>query len=190
MLKASEQDLEIVGGEVRVAGAPDIRIGLGRVAHAVAGTPGYALPGEVEPGMEATEYFVIEDMAYANGSAVAEVEVDVETGAVRLSAYAVVHDPGRAIHPGIVTAQLQGGAVQSIGAGLMEQIVYDESVELIEHRSAINPLGVKGVGESGAIPGAAAIANAIEDAVGHLGATIREVPVTASSLHALLAGAR
>jgi len=63
-------------------------------------------------------------------------------------------------------------------------------VALIEHRSAINPLGVKGVGESGAIPGAAAIANAVEDAVAHLGVTVREVPVTPAYLHALLDEAR
>jgi carbon-monoxide dehydrogenase large subunit len=103
--------------------------------------------------------------------------------------------------------------VQAIGAGLMEQVVYDDAgqlltgslmdyaipraddlpdidVALTEHRSAINPLGVKGVGESGAIPGAAAIANAVEDAVADLGVTIREVPVTPARLHALLAQAR
>jgi carbon-monoxide dehydrogenase large subunit len=141
------------------------------------------------------------------------VEVDVETAAVRLLAYAVVHDPGRAINPMIVEAQLQGGAVQSIGAGLMEAVVYDGAgqllsgslmdyaipraddvppipVELTEHRSAINPLGVKGVGESGAIPGAAAIANAVEDAVAHLGVTIREVPVTPAYLYRALSEAR
>jgi carbon-monoxide dehydrogenase large subunit len=95
----------------------------------------------------------------------------------------------------------------------MEEIVYDASgqllsgslmdyaipraddlpaieVALTEHRSMINPLGVKGVGESGAIPGAAAIANAVEDAVAHLGVTLREVPVTPARLHALLAQAR
>ena len=117
-----------------------------------------------------------------------------------------VHDPGRAINPMIVEAQLQGGAVQAIGAGLMEAVVYGEGgqllsgslmdyaipapttcrrfpVALTEHRSAINSLGVKGVGESGAIPGAAAIANAVEDAVAHLGVTVREVPVTPAYLH-------
>jgi carbon-monoxide dehydrogenase large subunit len=112
-----------------------------------------------------------------------------------------------------VQAQLQGGAVQGIGAGLMEQVVYDEAAQLItgslmdyaipraddlpgidvaltEHRSIINLLGVKGVGESGAIPGAAAIANAVEDAVADLGVAIREVPVTAARLGQLLVAAR
>jgi carbon-monoxide dehydrogenase large subunit len=123
-----------------------------------------------------------------------------------------VHDPGRAINPTIVEAQLQGGAVQGLAAGLCEEIVYDDDGQLVtgslmdyavpraddvpalavaldEHPSVINPLGIKGVGESGAIPGAAVIANAIEDAVADLGVTIHEVPVTPARLHALLAAA-
>jgi carbon-monoxide dehydrogenase large subunit len=166
-----------------------------------------------EPGLHACTYFYPDTVTWAFGTQAAAVEVDVESGAVRLLAYAVVHDPGRSIHPGIVEAQLQGGAVQAIGAGLMEHVVYDAAgqlltaslmdyaipraddlpsiaVALTEHASAINPLGVKGVGESGAIPGAAAIANAVEDAVADLGVTIREVPVTPARLHALLAEAR
>jgi carbon-monoxide dehydrogenase large subunit len=113
----------------------------------------------------------------------------------------VVHDPGRAINPTIVEAQLQGGAVQGLAAGLMEGLVYDEAgqlltgtlmdyaiprsddvpsipVALTEHRSVINPLGVKGVGESGAIPGAAAIVNAVEDALSEFGVVLREAPAT------------
>jgi len=134
----------------------------------------------------------------------------VETCETRLLAYAIVHDPGRAINPMIVEAQLQGGAAQGIGAGLMEEVVYDGSGQLLtgslmdyaipkadqlpalsvaldEHPSTINALGIKGVGESGAIPGAAAIANAVEDAVADLGASIREVPVTPARLFAALA---
>jgi carbon-monoxide dehydrogenase large subunit len=110
----------------------------------------------------------------------------------------------------IVEAQLQGGAAQGIGAGLMEEVVYDGNGQLLtgslmdyaipkadqlpalavvldEHPSTINALGIKGVGESGAIPGAAAIANAVEDAVADLGASIREVPVTPARLFAALA---
>ena len=131
----------------------------------------------------------------------------------RLLGYAVVHDPGRAINPMIVEAQLQGGAVQGIGAGLMEErrlrrgrpAPHRQPHGLRasrgrrapaarrgahEHRSAINSLGIKGVGESGAIPGAAAIANAVEDAVADLGVTVREVPVTSARLFALLEAAR
>src|SRR5262245_63037336 len=135
-----------------------------------------------EPGLHACTYNYPDTVTWAFGTQAAAVSVDVETGAVRLLAYAVVHDPGRAIHPGIVAAQLQGGAAQGIGAGLMEAVVYDGAgqlltgslmdyaipraadvpalpVALTEHRSVINPLGVKGVGESGAITGAGGLAD-------------------------------
>jgi len=127
--------------------------------------------------------------------------VDTESCQARLLAYAVVHDPGRTVNPIIVEGQLQGGAVQGLAAGLLEELVYDETgqllsgsfmdyaipkcddvpsidVALTEHRSIINPLGVKGVGESGAIPGAAAIVNAIEDALVDFDVVLREGPAT------------
>ena len=152
-------------------------------------------------------------MTWASGTQAAAVEVDVETCDIRLLAYSVVHDSGRAINPVIVEGQLQGGAAQGIGAGLWEELVYDESGQLVtgslmdygipkadqlpmlpvarlDHPSVVNELGIKGVGESGAIPGAAAIANAVEDAVADLGVTIREVPVTPARLFALLEAAR
>src|SRR2546428_697616 len=160
--------------------------------------------------LHACTYFYPDTVTWAFGTHAAAVEVDVETCEIRLLAYAIVHDPGRAINPTIVEGQLQGGAAQGIGAGLMEEVVYDGAGQLLTgslmdyaipkadqlpalavaldaHPSTINPLGVKGVGESGAIPGAAAIANAVEDAVADLGATIREVPVTPARLFALLA---
>ena len=164
-----------------------------------------ALRATGEPGLNACTYFHPDTVTWAFGMQAAAVEVDVETGAVRLRAYAIVHDPGRAVNPAIVAGQLQGGAAQGIGAGLLEAIVYDGAgqlltaslmdyaipraddlpplpVVLLEHASAVNPLGVKGVGESGAIPGAAAIANAVEDAVADLGVTVREAPVRPGSL--------
>ena len=213
LLKASEQDLEIVGGEVRVRGAPDMKIGLGRVAHAVAGTPGYTLPGEVEPGMEATEYFVVDEMAYANGSAVAEVEVDVETGGVRILRYVIAHDCGRILHPAIVDGQIFGGAAHGIGNALYEWMGFDDDaqpvttnlgeyllvtatemppVEIIhlESPSPLNPLGVKGVGECGVVPAPAAIVSAVEDALAPFGVRLAQAPVSPAQLYALIAGAR
>ena len=208
-LKASEQDLEIVGGEVRVKGAPHMTIGLGRVAHTVAGTPGFALPGEVEPGMEATEYFVLDDMAYANGSAVAEVDVDIETGAVRVLRYVLAHDCGRILHPAIVDGQVLGGAAHGIGNALYEWMGFDENgqpvttnfgeyllvtatemppVDLIhvESPSPLNPLGVKGVGECGVVPAPAAIISAIEDALTPFGVHITRTPVFPPEIVALI----
>ncbi len=211
LLECAPEDVRIAGSRAHVAGLPDRAVGLGRLAQAAVRSR--AMKASGEPGLHACSFFYPDTVTWAFGTQAAAVEVDVETGAVRLLAYAAVHDPGRAIHPGIVEAQLHGGAVQGIGAGLMEQVAYDDAgqllsgslmdyaipraddlpriaVALTEHRSVVNPLGVKGVGESGAIPGAAAIANAVEDAVADLGVTIREVPVTAARLHDLLAQAR
>jgi len=211
LLECAPDDVRIAESRAYVAGMPDRAVTLGRLAQAAVRSRAMQATGE--PGLHACTYFYPDTVTWAFGTQAAAVEVDVEIGAVRLLAYAVVHDPGRAIHPAIVLAQLQGGAVQAIGAGLMEHVVYDDagqlltgslmdyaipraddlpgiSVALTEHPSAINPLGVKGVGESGAIAGAAAIANAVEDALADLGVTIREVPVTPARLHALLAQAR
>ena len=209
LLKASEQDLEIVGGEVLVKGAPDMKIGLGRVANTVAGTPGYALPGEVEPGMEATEYFVVDDMAYASGTAVAEVEVDVETGGVKILRYVLAHDCGTILHPVIVDGQIHGGTAHGIGNALYEWMGFDENgqpvttnlgeyllvtatemppVEIIHHESPspLNPLGVKGVGECGVVPAPAAIMSAIEDALTPFGVRVTRTPLFPAEIVALI----
>ena len=211
LLECAPADVRIEASRAFVAGMPDRAVPLGRLAQAAVRSRSMKATGE--PGLHACTYYYPDTVTWAFGTHAAAVEVDIETAAVRLLAYAVVHDPGRAINPMIVEAQLQGGAVQAIGAGLMEAVVYDAAgqllsgslmdyaipraddlppipVALTEHRSAINPLGVKGVGESGAIPGAAAIANAVEDAVAHLGVTVREVPVTPAYLHSLLVQAR
>jgi aerobic carbon-monoxide dehydrogenase large subunit len=188
-----------------VVGTPARALGIGRVAQAAVRSK--ALRALGEPGLHACTWFYPETVTWAFGTQAAVVQVDVETFEVRLLRYVAVHDPGRAINPVIVEAQLQGGATQGIGAGLMEAVVYDESgqlltgslmdyaipradqlppiaVALIEHPSVVNDLGVKGVGESGAIPGAPAIANAVEDAVADLGITVHEVPVSPARLFA------
>ena len=211
VLECAPDDVRIEGGRAFVAGLPDRALPLGRLAHAA--VKSRALRGTPDPTLNACTYFYPDTVTWAFGVQTAAVEVDVDTGFTRLAAYAIVHDPGRAINPAIVEGQLQGGAVQGIAAGLLEEVIYDTQGQLLtgslmdyavpradglpplpvaldEHRSVINPLGVKGVGESGAIGGAAAIANAIEDAVAELGVTIHEVPVTAARLWTLLAAAR
>jgi len=208
MLECAPEDVRIEQSRVHVVGMPERHVSLGRVAHAAVKSK--ALKATGEPGLHACTYFYPDTVTWAFGTHAAAVEVDVETCEIRLLAYAIVHDPGRAINPTIVEAQLQGGAAQGIGAGLMEEVVYDGAGQLLtaslmdyaipkadqlpplavaldEHPSTINPLGIKGVGESGAIPGAAAIANAVEDAVADFGVVIREVPVTPARLFALLA---
>jgi aerobic carbon-monoxide dehydrogenase large subunit len=205
LLECAPEDIRIEQGRVFVVGTPARALGLGRVAQAAVRSK--ALRALGEPGLHACTWFYPETVTWAFGTQAAVVQVDVETFEVRLLRYVAVHDPGRAINPVIVEAQLQGGATQGIGAGLMEAVVYDESgqlltgslmdyaipradqlppiaVALIEHPSVVNDLGVKGVGESGAIPGAPAIANAVEDAVADLGITVHEVPVSPARLFA------
>src|SRR5437667_6665524 len=207
LLECAPEDVRIEASRAFVAGVPTRGVGLGRLAHAAIKSKALRTLGE--PGLNACTYFHPETVTWAFGTHAAVVEVDVEACLVRLLAYAIVHDPGRAINPTIVEGQLQGGAAQSIGAGLMEEVVHDEHGQLLTaslmdyaiptadhlpplpvaleaHPSTINPLGVKGVGESGAIPGAAAIANAVEDAVADLGVVVREVPVTSARLFAAL----
>jgi carbon-monoxide dehydrogenase large subunit len=211
LLECAVEDVRIESSRAFVAGLPDRALPLGRLAHVAVKSK--ALRGLPEPTLNACTYFYPDTVTWAFGVHAAAVEVDVDTAATRLLGYAIVHDPGRAINPAIVEGQLHGGSAQGIGAGLLEEIVYDAGGQLLtgslmdyalpradvlpplavaldEHRSTINPLGVKGVGESGAIGGAAAIANAIEDAVADLGVTIDEVPVTPARLWARLAGRR
>jgi aerobic carbon-monoxide dehydrogenase large subunit len=212
LLECAPEDVRVEAGVAHVAGVPSKSIPLGKVAHAAVKAKSL-LKGSGEPGLNACTYFSPETVTWAFGTQGAVVEVDVETGSVRLLHYVVVHDPGRAINPLIVEGQLHGGAVQGLAAGLFEEIVHDANGQLLtgslmdyaipraddlpfipvaleEHRSVINDLGIKGVGESGAIPGAAVIANAIEDAVADLGVLIREVPVTPARLFAQLRDAR
>ncbi|MBM3485716.1 MAG: xanthine dehydrogenase family protein [Alphaproteobacteria bacterium] len=213
MLEAAEHDLEIVGREVRVKGVPDLKVPLAKLGHAVVGTPGYSLPPGVSPGMEATEELVIDNMTFANGTAVAEVEVDPDTGAVTILRYVMAHDSGVLIHPTIVDGQVIGGAAHGIGNTLFEWMRYDDGgqplttnlgeyllitatemprIELIHHESPspLNPLGVKGVGECGTVPAAAAIVAAIEDALAPFGARLTGAPVSPSDLVAIVRGAR
>src|SRR5499433_191361 len=199
LLEAAPADIRIERGLAFVAGVPSKSITLARLS--LAAIKSKALKPLGEPGLNACTYFYPGTVTWAFGTQAAVVEVDTESCQARLLAYAVVHDPGRAVNTVIVEGQLQGGAVQGLAAGLLEELVYDETgqllsgsfmdyaipkcddvpsidVALTEHRSIINPLGVKGVGESGAIPGAAAVVNAIEDALVDFDVVLREGPAT------------
>ncbi len=209
VLEAGEHDLEIDGAQINVKGVPDMKVSLGEVARAVAGTAGYTLPADVAPGLEATEHIVIDDMTHANGTAVVVVEVDVGTGAVRILEFIAVHDCGRMIHPAIVEGQILGGTAHGIGNALYEWMGYDENaqpvttnlgeyllvtatemphVEIIHHESPtpLNPLGVKGIGECGVIPVAPAIVSAIEDALSPFNVRIAQAPISPAQLCELI----
>jgi carbon-monoxide dehydrogenase large subunit len=208
ILEAAPEDVRIEASRAFVAGVPDRALPLARLAQAAVRSK--ALGTETgEPGLNACTWFYPDTVTWAFGGQACAVEVDVDTCRVRLLRHVVLHDPGRAINPAIVEGQLQGGAAQAIGAALMEEVVYDAQGQLLsgslmdyaipkaddlpwlevaldEHPSVINPLGVKGVGESGCIAGASAVANAVEDALADRGVTVRELPITPARLFALL----
>jgi carbon-monoxide dehydrogenase large subunit len=209
LLEAGEQDLEIEGRKVHVKGVKDMAVDFGRLASAVAGTAGYRLPGGLEPGLEATESVVIDPMTYANGTAVAEVEVDTWTGGVRILKLVFVHDCGRILHPMVVDGQLIGGIAHGIGNALFEWMRYDDEaqpitgtladyllvtatemprVELAHHESPtpLNPLGIKGVGECGVIPIAPAVLSAVEDALQPFAVRISRTPITPGDIVGLV----
>jgi carbon-monoxide dehydrogenase large subunit len=208
MLEAAEQDLELDQGAVRVKGS-DLRVSFGDVVRAASGTPGYQLPKGVAPGMEATEHVVIDPMTYSNGCAVAEVEVDIETGEVTARRIVFVHDCGNVINPMIVDGQVIGGAVHGLGNALFERMCFDAggqpltttladyllpmaaevpAIEMIHMCSPtpLNPLGIKGVGESGVLPIAAAVASAIEDALAPFGVEVTQAPVSPVDVLAMI----
>ena len=181
-LEVAEEDLELIEGRVRVKGVPQTSISLGQLAADANPMRGAVKPG-TEPGLEATEYFGPERGATASGVHAMIVKVDPETFLVEIERYAVVHDCGKVINPLIVDGQIQGGVAQGIGNSFYEQLHFDENGALlnaslmdyllptasdvpnivsdhIETPSPLNPLGVKGAGEAGAIPVGALFAQA------------------------------
>ena len=205
-LEAAVEDLTIEDGRIRVRGAPGSGLALGEVAAiATAPRPGYALPGGMDPGLDASAYVHVTQSTYSSGAHAAVVEVDRDTGVVRLLRYVAVDDCGAMINPMIVEGQVHGGVAHGIGNALFEEIVYDETGQLttgtlmeyalpraddvpsldVQHvvtPSPLNPLGVKGAGEGGALPAPAAIANAVADALRGLGVSITEMPLTRARL--------
>ena len=210
LLEVDAGDLEIEGREVRVKGVKQMGLTLAQVARAVAGQAGFILPGGAGPGLAASEEVVIDAMAYANGCAAIEVEIDIETGAVTVIQIAFAHDCGRAMHPRIVEGQLMGGIAHGLGNALFEFMGYDENAQPLtttlaeyllvtatemppvkflhlESPSPLNALGIKGVGEAGVIPIGAAIASAIDDALQEFGVVIDRLPLSPVDLLAKLA---
>ena len=209
MLEVDEDDLEITDGNVHLAGAKDVSVGLGSIARALRGVPGYSLPSDVEAGLEASAAFRTDSLAYAHSFHVCEVEVDVGTGQVTILRYVALQDSGRLINPLIVEGQVHGGIVHGVGNALFEFVGYDETgqpntttfadylmptaaempnIEVMFRESLcpLNPLGVKGVGEGGTVPVAAAIVSAVEDALRPFGVRIARAPITPLHIAELL----
>jgi len=209
VLEAAEHDLEIADGEVRVVGAPQLSVKLAELSRILKGAPGYGYPPDVEPGLEANVNWRTDALAYANACHVAEVEVDVETGGVRLLNYVAMQDSGVLINPMLVEGQAQGGIAHGLGNALLEWMGYDDAGQpvtttfadyllpgatevpamttlFLQTPSPLNPLGAKGAGEVSTIPTAAAIISAIEDALTPFGVRIAQTPITPQKLVELI----
>ncbi|HUF91599.1 MAG TPA: xanthine dehydrogenase family protein molybdopterin-binding subunit, partial [Candidatus Limnocylindria bacterium] len=198
-LEVAPEDLTLEDGRIAVRGAPHRGLTLGEVAAiASAPRPGAALPGALDPGLEASGYVHVTQSTYSSGAHAAVVEVDTETGVVRILRYVAVDDCGTMINPMVVEGQVHGGIAHGIGNALLEAVVYDDTgqpltgtlmdyalpraddvprfeVHHVVTPSPLNALGVKGAGEGGTLPAPAAIANAVADA---LGVDITDMPLT------------
>jgi aerobic carbon-monoxide dehydrogenase large subunit len=211
VLETPEANLVLADGRVEAKTGNKPAVSFGELAKLAQGAPGFSLPEGETPGLEHTAYFTPPQAAYCNGTHVAEVEVDIETGAVEILNYAVAHDSGNLINPLIVDGQIQGGVAHGIGNALLEAMVYDEnaqpltasfadyllpgasgvprvSAHHLQTPSPLNPLGVKGAGEGGTIPASAAIVSAIENALSPFGVTFAECPLTPARIVEALRG--
>jgi carbon-monoxide dehydrogenase large subunit len=212
LLDVRVDKLEIEGGRVLVRGEPTKGFTLAELASKANPLRGAVTPGS-EPGLEATKYFGPQRGSTASGVHAMRVEVDPETMQVEIQRYVVVHDCGIQINPRIVEGQIQGGVASGIGNAFYEQLVFDDGGQLmnaslmdyllptaldvptvemahIETPSPLNPIGVKGVGEAGAIPTGALFAQAVEDALRGTGLEIAEIPLSPGRLFTLVNDAK
>ncbi len=214
LLEIHPSDLDLDHGAVAARGAPDRRVSLADIARAATPGPRAKLPPGMEPGLEVVYYYVPPTVTFASGTHVVGVEVDEETGFVRLLKYVTTDDCGRMLNPTIVEGQVHGGVAHGIGNALFEEVVYDGDAQLLtgtyldyllptasdvppiavghqeEFPSELNPFGIKGVGEGGAVSPPAAIANAIVDALRPLRVHIDRVPIGPEGLYRLIREAR
>ena len=206
--EVAEEDLVIEDGKVYVKGVKQKSIKFGELAQLANPLRGAVKPG-TEPGLEATDYFGPEGGSTASCVHAMIIEIDPQTMMLKIKKYVVVHDCGKVINPMILEGQIQGGVAQGIGNAFYEQLVYDESGQLtnasfmdyllptandvpnietdhIETPSPLNPLGVKGAGEAGAIPVGPLFAQAIEDALSEYDVEILEIPLSPNRLFELV----
>ncbi|HEV8421437.1 MAG TPA: molybdopterin cofactor-binding domain-containing protein, partial [Actinomycetota bacterium] len=210
LLETAEEDLEFAEGRFFVSGAPEHDVSLPDVAHAA--HLAHNLPAGVEPGLDEKAVFEPPDWTYPFGIHLAVVEVDLETGEVRVVRYVAVDDCGHVLNPMLVEGQVRGGIAQGIGQALFEEVTYTpdgqpEATSLMSYLvpsapdlpafdldrtvtpTPINPLGAKGVGEAGTIAAPAAIMNAVVDALAPLGVHDVEMPASPERVWAAILAA-
>jgi len=212
--ECSEEDLVLADGKVSITGIPDKFIRLGELAQRANPMRGAVAPG-TEPGLESTQYFGPPMGATSNGVHAAIIEVDPQTFDLEVLKYVVVHDCGTVINPMILAGQIHGGVAQGIGNAFYEKLSFDDQGQLLnasladyllptalevprmelDHTvtpSPLNPLGIKGAGEAGAIPVGPLFAQAIEDALDlkRKEVELLEIPLSPSRLFELTRKAR
>jgi len=215
LLEAAPDDVELKAGRFSVKGSPDRGKTFAEVS--LAAYLAHKMPAGMEPGLEMTSFYDPSNFTYPFGTHIAVVEVDLETGRTEVLRYVAVDDVGNVINPMIVDGQLHGGIAQGIAQALWEWASYDEAGQLTTGSlmdygvpradqlpsfetdrtvtpSPVNPLGVKGAGEAGAIASTPAVANAVMDALSPFGITHLDLPLTPQkvwkAVHAARAGER
>ena len=211
LLEAGEQDLVFQGGTWSVKGSPDKKKAWGEVA--LMAYLAHNIPQGMEPGLEATSFYDPVNFTFPFGAHVAVVEVDAETGAVTILKYVAVDDVGRVINPMIVDGMVHGGIAQGVGQALWEHGIYTDDGQLLSGTmmdyampkadslpsyvtdrtvtpSPINPLGVKGAGETGTIASTPTIANAVMDALEPFGVRHLDMPLTPGKIWKAVAAAK
>jgi carbon-monoxide dehydrogenase large subunit len=209
MLEAAPEDLAIESGTIGVRGAPGRTLTVADVARLAYRPASGTLPPGLDPALEATQYYDPPPATFANGTHLAVVEVDPETGQVEVLRHVIVEDCGTMVNPMIVEGQTHGAVAQGIGNALYEHFAYDETgqpltttfmdylipgtmevppmeVIHVETPPAVSVSGFKGMAEGGTIGAPAAVANAIADALAPLGIEVRDLPLTPDRLYRLI----
>ncbi len=211
LLECAASDLELRRGAVGIVGVPGAELPLAKIAQAARPGWDHGRPQGIDAGLEETYYYEPPTVTWTYAVHLALVDVDIETGRVNIEKYVIAHDCGVVVNPMLVEGQIVGGAAQGIGGALFEEFTYDAqgqllagsladyilptacdipSMELIHRHSPspLNPLGVKGVGEGGAIAPPVALANAICDALAPFKIELNRLPLKPEQIRAALAG--
>jgi carbon-monoxide dehydrogenase large subunit len=211
MLEANVEDIEVDGANYQVKGSPDKVKTIQEIAFAI--DLGFDPPEGMEPYLDETAYHDTPNCTWPFGTHIALVEIDEQTGVVALKRYVAVDDVGKKINPMIVDGQLHGGIAQGVGQALWEGAIYSDDGQLLTGSmldytlprasffpmleldetvtpSPVNPIGVKGVGEAGAIASTAAVSNAVIDALSPLGIRHLDMPYTPQTVWRAIQGAK
>jgi carbon-monoxide dehydrogenase large subunit len=196
MLEAATEDIVLQDGKYGVKGAPAKSLSLAQIAEKAYTD---SLPDDIDPGLEASDFFKPPELVYPFGAHIAVVEIDTETGKTKLREYYSVDDCGPRISPNLAAGQIHGGLAQGIAQALLEEASYDEygnlttgtfmdyavpraetfpmfTLDMTVTKSPLNPLGVKGIGEAATIGATPSVANAVIDALSSRGVTHLDIP--------------